>query len=87
MPSRRTLVPTQTVGPSSSIYRGVASSYEPVEQHQVDPTPTVDRAPSLVLVPPPRQQSQPMDVQDLAQYESRGEETLVPSVQAGTQPY
>ena len=65
----------------------VASGYEHVGQHQVDPTHHVDRVSSLVQAPPHRRQSRPMDVQDLAQYGSRGEETLTPCVEAGTRTY
>ena len=66
---------------------GVASGYEHVGQHQVDPTHHVDRVASLVQAPPHRRQSRPINVQDLAQYGSREEETLTPCVEAGTRPY
>ena len=80
-------MPTQTVGLGSSTHMGVAPGYEHVGQHQVDPTHPVDRVASLVQAPPYRRQSRPMDAEDLAQYGSRGEETLVPCVEAGTRTY
>ena len=70
IPSRRTLVPTQTVGLCRADNFEVVPDYGHVGQPIVDPAHSSDEVPLLGPVPQARRKSRPMFVQDLQDHYS-----------------
>ena len=86
IPSRRTLVPAQTVGLSRADNLEVVYDYGHVEQPIVDPAHSSDRVTSLV-VPPARRQIQSVCVPNLADQYSMEDRTPMPCAGVEGRPY